>query len=74
MLSALVAALRAATDWSETELETELRAFAEGRDLKFGKVAQPLRAALTGSTASPGIFEVMVILGRNEVLSRLSAI
>ncbi len=74
MLSALVEMLRETSDWSESELESGLRAFADGRDLKFGKVAQPLRAALTGSTASPGIFEVMVILGREEVLSRLSAI
>ena len=89
MLSALVEMLRETSDWSESELESGLRAFADGRDLKFGKVAQPLRAALTGSTASPGIFEVMVrvvlvhtaaclgrvpVLGREEVLSRLSAI
>ena len=74
MLSALVEMLRETSDWLESELESGLRAFADGRDLKFGKVAQPLRAALTGSTASPGIFEVMVILGREEVLSRLSAI
>ena len=74
MLSALVATLCQTADWSEGELESGLRAFAAGRDLKFGKVAQPLRAALTGSTASPGIFEVMVILGREEVLSRLRAI
>ena len=74
MLSALVETLRETAEWSEGELESGLRAFADGRDLKFGKVAQPLRAALTGSTASPGIFEVMVILGREEVLSRLRAI
>jgi glutamyl-tRNA synthetase len=74
ILSKLSAALRDGTDWSETDLESRLRAFADKEELKFGKVAQPLRAALTGSTTSPGIFEVMAVLGRNEVLSRLSAI
>jgi glutamyl-tRNA synthetase len=39
--------------------------------LKLGLVAQPLRAALTGSNVSPGIFEVMVVLGRDETLERL---
>jgi glutamyl-tRNA synthetase len=39
--------------------------------VKLGQLAQPLRAALTGSTASPGIFEVMAVLGREEVLARL---
>ncbi len=47
------------------------RAFAEREGVKLGKVAQPLRAALTGATVSPGIFEVMVILGRSESLARV---
>src|SRR5262249_12133323 len=53
---------------SETakEIESVVRDFAERRGLKLGQVAQPLRAALTGSTASPGIFEVMAILGKKE--------
>jgi glutamyl-tRNA synthetase len=55
-------------------LEAEVRAFAEKEQLKLGQVAQPLRAALTGATASPGIFEVMAALGRDQVLVRLSAI
>ena len=42
------------------------------RALKLGQVAQPLRAALTGSTASPGIFEVMAVLGREETLARIA--
>ena len=46
--------------------------FAETDGVKFGKIAQPMRVALTGDTASPGIFEVMVALGRDEVLGRLS--
>ena len=49
-----------------------MRAQAEAAGVKLGKLAQPLRAALTGSTASPGIFEVMAVLGREEVLARLA--
>jgi glutamyl-tRNA synthetase len=49
-----------------------VRSFAETRGVKLGQVAQPLRAALTGSTASPPIFEVMVVLGRAESLGRLA--
>jgi glutamyl-tRNA synthetase len=44
----------------------------EGRELKLGKIAQPVRVALTGGTVSPGIFEVMDILGKDEVLKRLT--
>ncbi|WP_299437471.1 glutamate--tRNA ligase [uncultured Rhodospira sp.] len=57
--------------WDREALEADARAVAEARDLKLGKVAQPLRAALTGSTVSPPIFEVMEILGRAETLDRL---
>jgi glutamyl-tRNA synthetase len=57
--------------WDHAALETALRDFAGVKGLKLGAVAQPLRAALTGSTASPGIFEVMEVLGRDECLARL---
>jgi glutamyl-tRNA synthetase len=46
---------------------------AETAAVKLGQIAQPLRAALTGSTVSPGIFEVLAILGRDESLTRLRA-
>ena len=59
-------------DWSETALEAQVRAFAEAEDCKLGQIAQPLRAALTGSHASPGIFEVMTVLGRRESLARIA--
>jgi glutamyl-tRNA synthetase len=59
-------------DWDEEALETTLRSEAEKSGQKLGKVAQPLRAALTGSTTSPGLFEVMAVLGRAEVLARLA--
>jgi glutamyl-tRNA synthetase len=59
-------------DWSVPQIEAAARVFAESKGLKLGKVAQPLRAALTGRTISPGIFEVMVLIGKNETLARLS--
>ena len=70
-LDALSQDLATQPDWDEDSLDTALRSFAERQDIKLGKVAQPLRAALTGSTASPGIFEVMAVLGRDESLARL---
>ena len=60
--------------WTAEAIETVLRGFAEQEGIGFGKVAQPLRAALTGSNASPGIFEVMEILGQTETLERLRAV
>ena len=48
-----------------------MRAFGEGEALKLGKIAQPLRAALTGGVVSPGIFDVLTALGRAESLGRL---
>jgi glutamyl-tRNA synthetase len=57
--------------WTAEILEGELRQFVEAQGIKFGAVAQPLRAALTGSLASPGLFEVMDVLGREESLARI---
>ena len=71
-LARLAAALHDVTQWDESELEAIVRAPAEAAGARLGEIAQPLRAALTGATASPGIFEVMVILGRDEVLGRLA--
>ena len=71
-LAALCEPLAALSDWTEETLEQAVRSFAEARGLKLGKVAQPLRAALTGSSASPGLFEVMAILGRDETLARIA--
>lgn len=58
-------------DWSATASHDAAKQFAEDAGLKLGKVAQPLRAALTGSNVSPPIFEVMEILGRDESLARI---
>jgi glutamyl-tRNA synthetase len=60
--------------WNAGALEDIVRAHAESKELGLGKVAQPLRAALTGSNISPGIFEIMEVLGREESLARLKAV
>lgn len=59
------------TAWTRDQLEEVARIFSEEKELKLGKVAQPLRAALSGSTVSPPIFEVMELLGKDETLARL---
>ncbi len=70
----LTPVLTAARVWESGELEGLLREFADSRETKLGKVAQPLRAALTGRTVSPGIFSVMALLGRAETLARVSSV
>jgi glutamyl-tRNA synthetase len=70
-IQAFAAELADLTTWSVPAIDEAARAFAEARGLKLGKVAQPLRVALTGRTISPGIFEVMVLIGRQETLDRL---
>ena len=74
MMAELLTELEALEDWSETGLKSLVRGFADSHLLKMGKVAQPLRASLTGKTISPGIFDVMISLGREESLGRLSDI
>jgi glutamyl-tRNA synthetase len=69
-----VAGALAATDFSQPAIDAALRAFAERSGRKLGQVAQPLRAALTGSTASPGIDVTLVALGKEEALARLAAV
>jgi len=71
LLDRLRARLEAAPDWTEASLEEIVRAAAEAEEVKMGKIAQPLRAALTGSNVSPGIFEVMAVLGRESCLARI---
>lgn len=66
--------LQAANDWTAPALEGKLRDYAEEKGLKMGKLAQPLRVAITGTTVSPPIFEVAEILGRDEVLNRLQRV
>ena len=73
LLAELKPSLAALEPWEETGIEAAVRGFAELREAKLGQVAQPLRAALTGSHASPSLFEVMAVLGRDETLARLEA-
>lgn len=72
LLARLQPVLNGLADWTESALDTAVREFAESSDLKLGKVAQPLRAALTGSAQSPGIFDVLLLLGREESLARIA--
>ena len=63
------------SDWpSVATTEAAMRAFAEANNLKLGAVAQPLRVALTGRTTSPGIFEVLALLGKEKTVARLDAL
>jgi glutamyl-tRNA synthetase len=70
-LAGLLPALSASTDWTAAALEALIKTHAEATGLKLGKVAQPLRAALTGTSTSPGIFDVLEVLGRDESLGRI---
>ena len=58
-------------DWSQDSIERAVKEHAETSGFKLGMIAQPLRAALTGTNVSPGIFEVAAILGRDEALGRI---
>jgi len=71
LLRALAPTLARVEPWDIAGIETAVRGLAEARAIRLGQVAQPLRAALTGSTASPGIFEVAACLGRAETLARI---
>ena len=71
ILSELTPQLQNAT-WSREAIEALAQAFAESKDMKFGKLAGPLRAALAGRTATPSVFDMMLVLGREETLARLS--
>ena len=71
-LGRLVPRLEAVEPWTAEAVEAAVRALAEMEEIKLGAIAQPLRAALTGSHISPGIFEVMAVLGRDETLARIA--
>ena len=71
LLGGLLPKLSAAAAWNTETLEQIVRDYAEQTGLKLGKVAQPLRAALTGRATSPGVFDVLDVLGREESLARI---
>ncbi|PTX55916.1 glutamyl-tRNA synthetase [Litoreibacter ponti] len=60
--------------WEREPLEQAVMGFAEAQDLKFGKLAAPLRVALSGRVTSPSVFDMMMIIGRDETLARLQAV
>src|SRR5207344_173877 len=66
LLAPIAARLHGEQDWTTAALEANLKAYAEAQALGLGKLAQPLRAALTGQTTSPGIFDVLALLGKGE--------
>ncbi len=72
ILEDLLSELRGATGFGQKELEKTFSAFLERHQIKLGTVAQPLRVALTGKTVSPGMFEIMEVLGKEMVVKRLS--
>ena len=72
LLAAAAAELARVAEWSATETEAAVRAVAEAQGVKLGMLAQPLRAAVTGKTTSPGIFDVLAVLGREESLARIA--
>lgn len=71
MIADVLSQLRDLPSWTVESTKQVVRDFADSKEMKLGKVAQPLRAALIGKTVSPGIFEVMELLGRDESLARL---
>ena len=71
VVAALLPDLEKLIDWAAPGVEAVVRGFAESTGAKLGAVAQPLRAALTGKTTSPPIFDVLAVLGRDESLARL---
>jgi glutamyl-tRNA synthetase len=70
-LAGILPQLEALGEWTAGATEAAVRAHAEANGLKLGKVAQPIRAAVTGRTTSPPIFDVLAILGRDEALGRI---
>lgn len=71
LIGELRSALEKVDPWTAESAETAMRQFAEQNNLKLGAIAQPLRVALTGRTTSPGIFDVLAVLGRQTCLERL---
>ena len=71
-LAALLPRLTALSEWSAASTDAAVRAYAEETGTKLGQAAQPLRAALTGRSTSPGIFDVLDVLGREESLGRIA--
>lgn len=74
LLRQLLPTLEVVTLWQADVLEADLRAYAQAQEIKFGQLAMPLRAGLTGRAISPGVFDVLEVLGQEESLSRLRVV
>ncbi|MFA6450066.1 MAG: glutamate--tRNA ligase [bacterium] len=74
ILEKLVGCLEEIADWSEKPIEESLTKFTESEGIEFGAVAQPLRVAVTGGTASPGIWETLALVGKTRTLARIDRI
>lgn len=70
-LKTMIETLNDVSDWTAANAEAAIRSLSEIQQVKLGQLAQPLRAALTGRTVSPPIFDVLAVLGREETLARL---
>jgi glutamyl-tRNA synthetase len=70
-LARLIPQLSGIAEWTANSADLAIREFAEAEGIKLGQIAQPLRAVLTGKTTSPGVFDVMEVLGREECIARL---
>jgi glutamyl-tRNA synthetase len=71
LFAALLTGLEKCDQFDQEQLEAAFAGIMEQTALKFGKVAQPLRVALTGGTASPSIYEVLQVLGKEKSLQRI---
>jgi glutamyl-tRNA synthetase len=71
-LQDVVSVLEGCSEWKANEIEAAVKAYAELKGMKLGKLAQPLRAALTGTSTSPPIFDVLEVLGRDESFARIN--
>lgn len=71
ILNGIYRALKTCHSWDAKTLDETLRSYAQTHGLKFGSIAQPLRATLTGRSTSPGVFDVLILLGKDESLNRI---
>jgi len=74
ILGKIICILEETKKWKASDIETEIRGFADQSGVKLGLLAQPLRAAITGTTVSPSVFEVLMALGKEESIARISDI
>lgn len=72
MFNGIATELTALTSWQQDEIKAAIMSFAQARDLKLGKVMQPIRAAVTGGAPSGDLVELLEILGQQEVVARLN--